>query len=375
MAILALRERQWLSAANRLLELDQQLMDTAGSHGHIAYDHAWATVLSPFDVGLHAMVACLASMDRATFRERLLSNRSFAASHLNHPLAAELKGLVQAVLGDNRFDQTLPLLRHLKSRLSLDPFLCPHCNELLSVIEDKLLGLYLQPFKAVSLTRMADDLRVDGEELRSTVVKLVSSGKVNAKLDFSKDLLLRRASASLDGGEAASSSGSSSSSQLQRQARLIQQAAAGLKRSLLLLSLRKHGLIVEGSKEGGIGAGMLQQLGGLGGAGGMRRMRGGRGSREQRRERGERAGGNNSNPVMVYSDDEEGTDDQEEDIMGGGGGYMSSSAMMAGNYEEQQIAMAMSASLHQHQEQMQLMMAGDDEDQTAAEDEGEDHDM
>jgi COP9 signalosome complex subunit 1 len=70
-----------------------------------------------------------------------------------------------------------------QTRHYLDINLFPHVLELTALIRDRALVLYFQPFQSIRLERMGDAFGMDVEEIERQVVRLIQSGRIQARVD------------------------------------------------------------------------------------------------------------------------------------------------------------------------------------------------
>lgn len=234
LGLLSLQERSYSSSATRFLALD----------GDIGAD--WSFLFSASDVGFYGAVSALLAQSRPQIIASLAQNKLFQAVYLvDQP---EIKNLIGGVYERNDYRSVVPFLRWLHARLTVDVHLHKSAADIVQSIQDRLFAQYLEPFASVTLQRLADDFELDvATEIRPTLVELVTSHKVAARLDFRNGRILRGAAAS-----------SSSASPAQRRKQLLakmmqvqEHHIANLKRSLLLLSMRKAGVIVDHQEQKG----------------------------------------------------------------------------------------------------------------------------
>ena len=70
-----------------------------------------------------------------------------------------------------------------KTRHALDPHLAPHVRNLTSMIRDRALVLYFQPFASIELPKMAAAFGLTLEEVEKLVVGLIQSGHIRGRID------------------------------------------------------------------------------------------------------------------------------------------------------------------------------------------------
>jgi len=175
-----------------------------------------------------------------------VENKSFQLIYLHGQ--PEIKNFIVKVYEKNDYSEAVPFLKWLKSRLLLDLHLHSFSEEIVQQVHYKLFVQYLEPFASVTLQRLADDFKLSiDNEVRSTLIELVTTHKVNARIDFRNGRILR-------GPLVASSSSASLSTQRRR--KLLEKMMItqdehimNMKRALLLLSLRKVGIVVKSSLE------------------------------------------------------------------------------------------------------------------------------
>jgi COP9 signalosome complex subunit 1 len=234
LGLFAIQERNYVSAAYRFLELDGDI----GSE--------WGFLLSGSDVGFYGSLCALLSFCRTQLRTSLVENKSFQLIYLHGQ--PEIKNFIVKAYEKNDYSEAVPFLKWLKTRLLLDLHLHSFSEEIVQQVHDRLFVQYLEPFASVTLQRLADDFKLSiDNEVRSTLIELVTTHKVNARIDFRNGRILR-------GPLVASSSFASLSTQRRR--KLLEKMMItqdehiiNMKRALLLLSLRKVGIVVKSSLE------------------------------------------------------------------------------------------------------------------------------
>jgi COP9 signalosome complex subunit 1 len=233
LGLFAIQERNYVSAAHRFLELD----------GDIGTD--WGFLLSSSDVGFYGALCAVLSFSRAQILASLVENKTF--QHIYWHEQPEIKNFVISTYEKNDYSDVISFLKWLKTRLLLDLHLHSFAGEIVQQIHDRLFAQYLEPFASVTLQRLADDFKLSlDNEVRSTLIELVTTHKVKARIDFRTGRILR--------GPLATSSSSSLS--LQQRKKLLEKMmitqeehVMNMKRALFLLSLRKAGVVVKGNAE------------------------------------------------------------------------------------------------------------------------------
>ena len=74
-------------------------------------------------------------------------------------------------------------LTRLQSRHILDINLSPHVQELTTLIRNRALVLYFQPFSSIKLERMALAFGLGADELERMIIALIQAGDIQGRID------------------------------------------------------------------------------------------------------------------------------------------------------------------------------------------------
>ena len=227
-AMADLYDQQYHSAATKFLEVNPIL------------GNQFNTVASAEDIAIYASICALATFDRAELRTRLVDNKSFINSYLS--LVPDFKAMVLGFCS-GEYGTAFKLLDSVRPRLLGDIYLHANVTQLVHLISERMLLQYFTPYSAVDLGRMAASLQMDRATLDAAVVRLVSSGRLSARIDARNNTMHRRTS---DLRHAT----------LEKVCALSQVHAHAIKRDILRLSLMQQGFVIGDVDEGsGAGAG------------------------------------------------------------------------------------------------------------------------
>ena len=148
---------------------------------------AYAEVLSPHDVATYGALCALATLDRGQLQARVLDNARFRA-YLE--LEPHLRRAVAGFVG-LKFADALAVLRAHRADYRLDVHLAPHYDELVARVRSKALVLHAAAFSRLTLTDMASAFRTDAASLTPELVRLVADGRLDARLDLERGMLVR----------------------------------------------------------------------------------------------------------------------------------------------------------------------------------------
>jgi COP9 signalosome complex subunit 1 len=175
-ALLALHSRDFQGAAEKLLQIELDLGNTAND------------LLSAGDIGFYIAVCALASFDRAKLRSQVLEKKVFLAKYLHiDPLS---KTLANAAM-QNDYKQLLQLLPAVRERMAVDVHLRAHAESLCAHIESQALRHFLRPFSELSLDRASKDLGLSVESLVHKLVALIQEEGLDLRIDLQTQRVLR----------------------------------------------------------------------------------------------------------------------------------------------------------------------------------------
>ncbi|KAF8513194.1 26S proteasome subunit RPN7-domain-containing protein [Gautieria morchelliformis] len=164
------------------------------AYGFLKLGHAkglgdWlGTLVAPGDIAIYGTLCALACLSRSAIRASLLENATFGVYIEQEPYVREM---IDAYM-NSKFKTVLELLERYSTRHYLDIHLFPHVLELTALIRDRALVLYFQPFQSIRLERMGDAFGMDVEEIERQVVRLIQSGRIQARVDSQNKILQAR---------------------------------------------------------------------------------------------------------------------------------------------------------------------------------------
>ena len=135
--------------------------------------------ISAADISLYGVLCGMASLDREQLKRMVLDNASLRP-YLEH--SPFLKDLIHKYY-NSKFLEALQIVDLNKSRLLLDIHLSMHVPALIGKIKDKMLELYLEPFRAVKIHKMASAFGWSPKTLEEEVTKLIKTGQLKARMD------------------------------------------------------------------------------------------------------------------------------------------------------------------------------------------------
>ncbi|KIH50609.1 PCI domain protein, partial [Ancylostoma duodenale] len=94
----------------------------------------------------------------------------------------KLVELLQCII-KSQFGRALDILKEMKDRFLLDPYLSSHVDPLYAVIRERALLQYLEPFASADLNAMANVFRTDLKSLEGELVALCEQGQLSARID------------------------------------------------------------------------------------------------------------------------------------------------------------------------------------------------
>lgn len=226
-ALVDLNDQQFKQAAWKFLEVSPSL----GNQFNVA--------VSAEDIGMYASICALATFDRSELRAKLVDNKSFVNTYLS--LLPDFKALVMSFYG-GQYGTAMKLLAAVRPRLLCDLYLHGSVSTLLNMISERMLLQFFNAYCTVDLNRMAQDLQMNPAVLEQSLVRLISSGKLSARIDAQSGTLHRR-------------SKEVRQTTLEKVTSLSKVHAAAIKRDILRLSLLQQGFVVGDAEEGATGNG------------------------------------------------------------------------------------------------------------------------
>tara|TARA_R110002050_G_scaffold162805_1_gene292678 strand:+ start:1367 stop:2617 length:1251 start_codon:yes stop_codon:yes gene_type:complete len=145
----------------------------------------FSEVIAPSDVGLYGTLCALATYNRDELYTLKSKNQPFKNF-------LELVPVVRELLSDfycSRYDKCIDYLKLLRPELELDIHVSHCLDELYKMIVENAMLQYCIPFSSIRLSKMATTFRMDIEGLEKEVCKLITAGKLMARIDsFNKQI-------------------------------------------------------------------------------------------------------------------------------------------------------------------------------------------
>lgn len=142
------------------------------------------TVATTHDIALYVTLCSLASFDRKEIKSRLANSPPFRVWEEACP---EMSGMLKALVG-LRYEELLSVVS--KIPISQDIFMGNHADTLVKHIQRQVILQSLQPYSAVSFTKLSQSTGVPPETLTGEVESLVENGTLCARIDTAKGIVL-----------------------------------------------------------------------------------------------------------------------------------------------------------------------------------------
>jgi COP9 signalosome complex subunit 1 len=68
--------------------------------------------------------------------------------------------------------------------IALNPFLSPHLDDILRLLNTRAIVQYIQPFSSVSLPAMSSSIRIQEDQLLNEIESLLGKGEITGKIDL-----------------------------------------------------------------------------------------------------------------------------------------------------------------------------------------------
>jgi len=127
-------------------------------------------------------------MTRSAIKVNYHESDSFSYFLEQEPLARDLLNSFV----ENKFKDVLEILDKQSSRYMLDIHLSRHVHTLVLEIRKRCVVLYFQPFASVELKKMGAAFGLDLEAMELLAVELIQEGRIKARVDSTKKLLLAK---------------------------------------------------------------------------------------------------------------------------------------------------------------------------------------
>ncbi|PIO67237.1 PCI domain protein [Teladorsagia circumcincta] len=142
-----------------------------------ALDLPW--LFSASDMAMYCTLCVIASYDRTELKKKVISDANCRKFLESEPKLVELLHCIVK----SQFGRALDILRDMKDRFLLDPYLSAHVEPLYAVIRERALLQYLEPFASADLNAMANVFRTDLRSLEGELVTLCERGQLSARID------------------------------------------------------------------------------------------------------------------------------------------------------------------------------------------------
>ncbi|KZV95984.1 PCI-domain-containing protein [Exidia glandulosa HHB12029] len=167
--------------------------------GYKGLEDWFGKLVAPSDIAAYGVLCALATLPRSALVSRLGlsqpgSSKGSSATSEPPPFAYYLeqeqyvRELVDAYV-NSKFKTVLELLDRFSSRHILDINLSPHVQELTTMIRDRAIVLYFQPFASIRLDRMALAFGLPADQLEKMVVALIQAGQIKGRVDSQNKIL------------------------------------------------------------------------------------------------------------------------------------------------------------------------------------------
>ncbi|ETN86884.1 PCI domain protein [Necator americanus] len=161
-----LQSGRYKQAADRFLKVDLDFLDMP-----------W--LFSASDMAVYCTLCAIASYDRTELKKKVIHDGNCRKFLESEPKLVEL---LQCIV-KSQFGRALDILKEMKDRFLLDPYLSSHVDPLYAVIRERALLQYLEPFASADLNAMANVFRTDLRGLEGELVALCEQGQLSARID------------------------------------------------------------------------------------------------------------------------------------------------------------------------------------------------
>ncbi|EYC39107.1 hypothetical protein Y032_0675g1423 [Ancylostoma ceylanicum] len=161
-----LQSGRYKQAADRFLKVDLDFLDMP-----------W--LFSASDMAVYCTLCAIASYDRSELKKKVIHDGNCRKFLESEPKLVEL---LQCII-KSQFGRALDILKEMKDRFLLDPYLSSHVDPLYAVIRERALLQYLEPFASADLNAMANVFRTDLKSLEGELVALCEQGQLSARID------------------------------------------------------------------------------------------------------------------------------------------------------------------------------------------------
>mmetsp|Transcript_3737 Transcript_3737/g.7135 ORF Transcript_3737/g.7135 Transcript_3737/m.7135 type:complete len:472 (-) Transcript_3737:232-1647(-) len=145
-------------------------------------------VASPEDVAIYGGLCVLATFERKSLRDSVLSNADFR-NFLE--LVPEIRELINDFCS-SRYTPCLKALKRMREDFSLDLHLSPLVDDIYAKIRSRIIVHYTSPYSSLDVRNMAIVLESTVEDLETELETLIESDVIQARLDEDQKILYRR---------------------------------------------------------------------------------------------------------------------------------------------------------------------------------------
>ncbi|KAJ1372383.1 hypothetical protein KIN20_034528 [Parelaphostrongylus tenuis] len=128
---------------------------------------------------MYTTLCAIASFDRTELKKKVINDANCRKCLESEPKLVEL---LQCVVR-SQFGRALDILKEMKDRFLLDPYLSAHVDPLYAIIRERGLLQYLEPFASADLDAMANLFRTDVKSLEGELVALCEQDRLSARID------------------------------------------------------------------------------------------------------------------------------------------------------------------------------------------------
>ncbi|EFO91229.1 CRE-CSN-1 protein [Caenorhabditis remanei] len=131
------------------------------------------------DLGIYILLCSMATMARKCLKMMVSSTPTIRKLLESEPLFIELLNAYSS----SRFGKCFEIMKSVRSRLLLDPFLSRNVDELFSKIRQRCVIQYLRPYSTIKMETMCEALVTTMPDLQLSLLELVEAGHVQLRID------------------------------------------------------------------------------------------------------------------------------------------------------------------------------------------------
>lgn len=170
--LLKLRNKRYSQVVETILQIKTECLQSK-----------WFVTSS--DLGIYGMLSAMATMSRADLKLQVSGNGTFRKLLESEPQLIELLGSYTS----SRFGRCFEIMRSVKPRLLLDPFISRNVDELFEKIRQKCVLQYLQPYSTIKMATMAEAVGMSSAELQLSLLELIEQKHVSLKIDQNEGIV------------------------------------------------------------------------------------------------------------------------------------------------------------------------------------------